>query len=68
MGRHDLRRLDGVADTFDLDGARTSYYTSLFPLNPSGIVPAAPEDTPSPLPLDLDLEGCFARREEPVQA
>lgn len=27
---------------FDLDDARRSYYTSLFPLNPGGIVPVGP--------------------------
>jgi len=31
-----------VSDTIDVDAARHSYYTSLFPLNPSGIVPAGP--------------------------
>jgi putative glutathione S-transferase len=28
--------------TFDLDAARRSYFTNLFPLSPSGIVPAGP--------------------------
>ena len=32
---------------FDLDEARKSYYTNLFPLNPGGIVPAGP--TPADL-------------------
>ncbi|KAG2434518.1 hypothetical protein HYH02_012185 [Chlamydomonas schloesseri] len=31
-----------ISDTFDLDAARRSYFTSLFPLNPGGIVPAGP--------------------------
>jgi hypothetical protein len=31
-----------VADTLDVDGARRSYFTNLFPLNPSGIVPSGP--------------------------
>lgn len=31
-----------VKDTVDIDAARTSYFSSLFPLNPSGIVPAGP--------------------------
>ncbi|CAM9571059.1 unnamed protein product [Chrysoparadoxa australica] len=34
--------LPGVAGTFDLDGARRSYYEQLFPLNPGGIVPGGP--------------------------
>ena len=29
-------------ETFDLDEARVSYFTSLFPLNPGGIVPPGP--------------------------
>ncbi|GAB4820715.1 hypothetical protein N2152v2_007761 [Parachlorella kessleri] len=31
-----------IPDCLDLEGARQSYHTSLFPLNPSGIVPSAP--------------------------
>lgn len=31
-----------VKDSVDIDAARASYYTSLFPLNPSGIVPSGP--------------------------
>ena len=37
----DMWSLPGVAQTFDADAARASYY-GLFPLNPSGIVPAGP--------------------------
>mmetsp|Transcript_6692 Transcript_6692/g.17979 ORF Transcript_6692/g.17979 Transcript_6692/m.17979 type:complete len:421 (-) Transcript_6692:8-1270(-) len=41
-----LRRMHGVAagvsDTCDLDATRHQYFTSLFPLNPSGIVPLTP--------------------------
>ena len=36
---------------FSLEGARRSYYTNLFPLNPGGIVPAGPSAA------DLGLEG-----------
>lgn len=31
-----------VADTYDVDAARRSYYGQLFPLNPSGVVPSGP--------------------------
>ena len=31
-----------VRNTFDLEGARRSYFTSLFPLNPGCIVPSGP--------------------------
>ena len=31
-----------IADTFNLDDARRSYFQQLFPLNPGGIVPAGP--------------------------
>ena len=31
-----------VRDTVDIDAARRSYYTNLFPLNPGGIVPGGP--------------------------
>jgi len=39
----DMVRIPGVRATFDLDDAKRSYYDQLFPLNPSGIVPATPE-------------------------
>ncbi|KAF5839548.1 glutathione S-transferase [Dunaliella salina] len=39
-----------VRDTLDIDAARHSYHSSLFPLNPSGIVPYGPTQA------DLDLE------------
>jgi glutathionyl-hydroquinone reductase len=32
--------IGGLKSTVDIAAARTSYYTSLFPLNPSGIVPS----------------------------
>jgi hypothetical protein len=31
-----------IRDTIDIDAARHSYFTNLFPLNPGGIVPAGP--------------------------
>ncbi|GLC54137.1 hypothetical protein PLESTB_000827900 [Pleodorina starrii] len=40
-----------VSDTLDLDGARASYFGSLFPLNPGGIVAAGP--TAADLRLDV---------------
>jgi len=33
-----------VADTFDMDDARRSYFEQLFPLNPGGIVPSGPTE------------------------
>jgi putative glutathione S-transferase len=39
--------LELTGPLFDLDDARRSYYTNLFPLNPGGIVPAGP--TPADL-------------------
>lgn len=41
-----------VKDTFDVDDSRRSYFSSLFPLNPGGIVPAGP--TLADLRLDED--------------
>lgn len=38
----DLYLLPGVAGTMDVDGFRESYFGQLFPLNPSGIIPAGP--------------------------
>ena len=38
-----MRALPGVAETVDARAAAQSYYTSLFPLNPSGIVPVPPD-------------------------
>ena len=37
-----MRAMPGVAETVDARAAAQSYYTSLFPLNPSGIVPVPP--------------------------
>ncbi|MEW5299857.1 MAG: hypothetical protein WDW36_002831 [Sanguina aurantia] len=39
-----------VSDTLDVDAARRSYSTNLFPLNPSGIIPSGP--TAADLHLD----------------
>ena len=41
-----------VSNSFDLDDARRSYFGSLFPLNPGGIVPVGP--TIADLGLDRD--------------
>lgn len=41
-----------VSTSFDLDDARRSYFGSLFPLNPGGIIPVGP--TISDLALDRD--------------
>lgn len=41
-----------IKDTFDVDDSRRSYFSSLFPLNPGGIVPAGP--TLADLRLDED--------------
>jgi len=41
--RRRMRALPGVADTVDVRDAARSYYSSLFPLNPSGIVPVFAE-------------------------
>lgn len=38
-----------IRDTIDIDAARVSYFTNLFPLNPGGIVPSGPSLA------DLDL-------------
>lgn len=39
-----------MQDCFDLDAARRSYFGSLFPLNPGGLIPAGP--TAADLQLD----------------
>ena len=41
-----------IKDTFDVDDSRRSYFSSLFPLNPGGIIPAGP--TLQDLRLDDD--------------
>ncbi|MGK7912574.1 MAG: glutathione S-transferase family protein [Synechococcus sp.] len=46
----DIYQLPGIAETCDLEALKQEYYSSLFPLNPGGIVPIAPDiqllDTP----------------------
>ena len=37
--RRRMREIEGVAETIDRKAAASSYYSRLFPLNPSGIVP-----------------------------
>ena len=37
-----IYQLPGVRDTIDFQGLVHSYFTQLFPLNPSGIIPAGP--------------------------
>lgn len=42
---HQLELPEGsmqIRNTIDIDAARNSYYTNLFPLNPGGIVAAGP--------------------------
>ena len=46
---------------FDLDEARRSYYTNLFPLNPGGIVPAGPSPADLGFP-ERDLRGQAQRK------
>ncbi|KAJ1457797.1 glutathione S-transferase [Pelagophyceae sp. CCMP2097] len=58
--RTEMRSLAGVKETIDVDAATKSYFTSLFPLNPSGLVPVPPAaDTPlgaDETALQIDLE------------
>jgi putative glutathione S-transferase len=46
----DVARARGVRETVDVPGATASYFEQLFPLNPSGIIPAPPPA------LDLDSD------------
>jgi len=39
----DMYQIPGVAETCDMEAMHTSYYSQLFPLNPSGIVPTPPD-------------------------
>lgn len=41
----DMMRLSVIADTYDAASARSSYFGQLFPLNPSGIIPAGGRST-----------------------
>lgn len=51
----DVYQLPGVAGTCELEGMGTDYFGSLFPLNPGGIIPVAP---------DLQLDAPHGRAEE----
>ncbi|MFW6264369.1 MAG: glutathione S-transferase family protein [Cyanobacteriota bacterium] len=39
----DIYQLSGVSETCDLEAVKRDYYGNLFPLNPSGIIPAGPD-------------------------
>ncbi|MGK7905789.1 MAG: glutathione S-transferase family protein [Synechococcus sp.] len=39
----EIYQMPGIADTCDLEALQQEYYTSLFPLNPGGIVPVPPD-------------------------
>jgi len=45
-----MYNLPGVKETCDLDATVNNYFSSLFPLNPSGIVPNTPQPDLSPAP------------------
>lgn len=69
VGKNDIQ----VKDTFDLEEARRSYFSSLFPLNPGGIVPSGP--TAEDLKLDedpgrgpKDPSALFYRKPQPALA
>lgn len=51
----DMYNLPGVAETCDLEATRVSYYSSLFPLNPGGIVPVPPVLDLSAVPHRVSL-------------
>lgn len=51
--RGDFAALPGVAGTVDVAAAARSYYASLFPLNPGGLVPVPPAAPPPRPPVDL---------------
>jgi glutathionyl-hydroquinone reductase len=53
-----------IDETFSVSAAQRSYYSQLFPLNPSGIVPAGPRASDLGLGEDpnrgpLDIESVF---------
>ena len=52
--------IPGVSETLDVRAAAQSYYASLFPLNPSGIVPNIPEP-PQYVGAPLELRDVTAR-------
>ncbi len=39
-----IYKLPGIANTCDLERVKHDYYTNLFPLNPSGIIPLGPSE------------------------
>mmetsp|Transcript_30191 Transcript_30191/g.92341 ORF Transcript_30191/g.92341 Transcript_30191/m.92341 type:complete len:377 (+) Transcript_30191:26-1156(+) len=74
--RRTMLGLPGIRDSFDAHAAAASYFTSLFPLNPSAIVPALPahlradeERSPSAPLLDiLDAGLAFSFADRPDDA
>ena len=60
-----------ISNSFDLDDARRSYFSSLFPLNPGGIVPVGPTLADLNLSRDAgrgrqDAESIFHMRKQPA--
>jgi len=63
-----------ISDTVDIDACRDSYYTNLFPLNPSGIIVSGP--TAADLQLNLPAKRgrddfrsiFFEQQQQPVGA
>lgn len=55
----EVYQLPGVAATADVPGFVRSYYGNLFPLNPSGIVPAGPDENDLRLMDPHDREARF---------
>ena len=60
-----------ISNSFDLDDARRSYFASLFPLNPGGIVPVGPTLADLNLSRDAgrgaqDAESVFHMRRQPA--
>ena len=60
-----------ISNSFDLDDARRSYFSSLFPLNPGGIVPVGPTLADLNLSRDAgrgtqDLEAVFHMKTQPA--
>ena len=60
-----------ISNSFDLDDARRSYFSSLFPLNPGGIVPMGPTLADLNLSRDAgrgpqDAKSVFHMRRQPA--
>lgn len=51
----DMYNMPGVSETCNLAATRDNYYSSLFPLNPGGIVPMTPKQDLSPVPHRRNL-------------